>query len=190
MWPTDRIFRRVDMPGNGVTTVGQISINFRTQACWNPGWTFFQRIYFYSNPHLGAVGIAPGGLGNQKDEHIRFIKIDIQWMEITFRTKKLQRSCSVAKEAVKAYGQLRARKLMQRLMELRAADYLSDIPSAPPPRCHELTGNLAGKLSVDLDHPWRLIFRPAHDPVPVRESGGLDWSQVTAIEITDIMDPH
>ena len=111
-------------------------------------------------------------------------------MEITFRTKKLQRSCSVEKEAVKAYGPKRARKLMRRLMELRAADNLSQIPRTPPPRCHELTGNLKGTLSVDLEHPWRLLFVPANDPLPKKQDGGLDWERVTAITITAIDDPH
>jgi len=38
-------------------------------------------------------------------------------------------------------------------------------------------------LSVDLDHPHRLIFLPDHDPVPLLPDGGLDWSRVTAIMI-------
>lgn len=79
---------------------------------------------------------------------------------------------------------------MGRLMELRAASNLSEIPKTPPPRCHELTGNLKGVLSVDLDHPWRLLFVPAHNPVPKRKDGGLDWERVTAIEIIEIKDTH
>ena len=46
------------------------------------------------------------------------------------------------------------------------------------------------QLSVDLDHPYRLIFTPAHDPVPRLEDGGLDWSQVTAITILGVEDTH
>lgn len=111
-------------------------------------------------------------------------------MEITFRTKKLQKSCSVEKEAIKTYGPKRARRLMQRLMELRAADNLAQIPRTPPPRCHELTGNLKGTLSVDLDHPMRLLIVPAHDPLPVKRDGGLAWDEVTAVEITAIEDTH
>jgi len=111
-------------------------------------------------------------------------------MQITFRTKKLQKHCSEEKEAIKAFGSNRARKLMRRLLELNAANDLSQIPKTPPPRCHELTGNLKGQLSVDLEHPWRLLFVPAHDPIPQTEDGGLDWAQVTAVEIIDIADTH
>ena len=111
-------------------------------------------------------------------------------MQVTFRNKKLKKICSIQKEAIKTCGNNRDRKLMQRLMELSAADNLSQIPSSPPPRCHELTGNLKGKISVDLDHPWRLLFVPMNDPLPKKEGGGLDWGQVTAIEITEIADTH
>ena len=79
------------------------------------------------------------------------------------------------------------------MKELRAAESLKDFwpPKSGPGRCHELTGgNLSGKLSLDLDHPYRLIFIPDHDPVPVHEGGGLDWSQITAIKILEIKDTH
>jgi proteic killer suppression protein len=43
---------------------------------------------------------------------------------------------------------------------------------------------------VDLDHPYRLIFIPANDPIPRKQDGGLDWCAVTQIEILEIVDPH
>ena len=46
------------------------------------------------------------------------------------------------------------------------------------------------QLSVDLDGPYRLLFKPANTPVPLREDGGLDWSRVTAITILGITDTH
>jgi proteic killer suppression protein len=44
-----------------------------------------------------------------------------------------------------------------------------------PGRCHELHGDRAGELSLDLDHPYRLLFRPTADPGP-GSGGGLDWT--------------
>ena len=44
--------------------------------------------------------------------------------------------------------------------------------------------------SANLDHPYRLIFRPAEEPVPVKEDGGLDWARVTAVVIIGIEDTH
>ena len=91
---------------------------------------------------------------------------------------------------LKTYGTARTRKLKVRLMELRAACNLAQIPRVPPPRCHELSANRKGQLSVDLDHPYRLIFIPANDPIPRKEDGGLDWDSVTEIEILEIADTH
>lgn len=59
----------------------------------------------------------------------------------------------------------------------------------PAARCHELKGARAGQLAVSLDHPYRLIFEP-REPVPRREDGGLDWTQVVAIEVLEIVDYH
>ena len=83
-----------------------------------------------------------------------------------------------------------ARKLQQRLMELKAASCLADISRVPPPRCHQLSGDRDGLLSVDLEHPYRLLFIPANDPISFTQDGGLDWARVTEIEIVEIGDTH
>ncbi len=88
------------------------------------------------------------------------------------------------------WGTQGAKKLQQRLMELRAADNLADISRVPPARCHELKGNYTGCLSVDLDHPYRLLLVPDHDPVPAKPDGGLDWSSVNAVVVIGIKDTH
>ncbi len=48
----------------------------------------------------------------------------------------------------------------------------------------------SAELSLDLDGPYRLLVKPAHDPVPRRPDGGLDWSQVTAIIVHGVEDTH
>jgi proteic killer suppression protein len=53
-----------------------------------------------------------------------------------------------------------------------------------------LTGNLKGHFSVDLAHPYRLLFVPANDPVPRDVQGGIDRNTVTEIEIVGIEDTH
>ncbi len=111
-------------------------------------------------------------------------------MDIYFKTKKLQKICSKEKIAIKELGPKRAKKLMQRMMELSAAESLSDISIYPPARCHELVGDRKGQLSVDLGHPYRLLFIPADDPVPRKKEGGLDRATVSSIEIIEIADTH
>jgi plasmid maintenance system killer protein len=112
-------------------------------------------------------------------------------MDITFRSKKLEKQLATEKGLTKL-GRDRKAKVRVRLQEFRAAQTLADLapPLSKPARCHELTGDRKGELSVDLDHPYRLIFVPNHDPVPERKEGGLDWQQVTSITIEEIADTH
>jgi plasmid maintenance system killer protein len=111
-------------------------------------------------------------------------------MQITFRTKKLQKICSQAKEAVKKLGPPCAIKLQRRMMQLSAATCLAEIERFSPARCHELSGDRKGQLSVDLQHPYRLLFIPADEPAAEKEDGGIDWNAVKEIEIIEVEDTH
>ncbi len=111
-------------------------------------------------------------------------------MLIYFKTKKLQKICSIKSEAIKKLNAKMAQKLQQRMMELSAADSLADVSTLRPTRCHPLKGNRSGQFSVDLDHPFRLIFIPATDVITEKNSAMLDLSQIDAIEIIDILDTH
>lgn len=111
-------------------------------------------------------------------------------MDILFRTRKLEKDCNDQRLLVRHYGDRRARVIQRRLDELAAAENLSIMDTLKYTRCHELIGDRDGQLSVDLDHPYRLIFRPANDPIPKRDDGGLDWTMVTAVEILKVEDPH
>ena len=91
---------------------------------------------------------------------------------------------------VKRFGPLRAKLLKRRLVELGAATSLEDLQALPQVRCHELKGDRKGQLSVDLDHPYRLILEPATNPAPKKRDGGLDWAKVTEITIVGIEDTH
>ncbi|MCX5845602.1 MAG: type II toxin-antitoxin system RelE/ParE family toxin [Deltaproteobacteria bacterium] len=111
-------------------------------------------------------------------------------MDIYFRTKKLQKICSEEKEMQKQLGMKCAEKLKQRMMELKAADALSDISHLPPSRCHELSGKRARQFSVDIEQPYRLLFVPTNNPIPRLKDGGIDKQRVTEIEIIEITDTH
>lgn len=110
-------------------------------------------------------------------------------MQIHFRTRKLEKVCTGHKEGIKKLGPECARKLRARMADLDAASTLSDMRNLPG-RLHELTGNRHGQLSLDLKHPYRLLFRPAVEPTPRTEDGGLDYSQIDAVQIVDIEDTH
>ena len=111
-------------------------------------------------------------------------------MDVLFGTSKLRKQCIDAKLRVRRYGPRRAALMQRRLDELRAAETLEDIRHLPGPRCHELIGDRAGQLSLDLDHPYRLLMEPANDPVPLQPDGGLDWGLVTAVRVIEVTDTH
>jgi proteic killer suppression protein len=113
-------------------------------------------------------------------------------MDITFSNKKLKKQLNEGKVMIKTHGPKRAALLRVVMAQLRAAPNLGVFapPYSPPNRCHELKGNKKGLLSVDLDHPYRLLFKPINNPVPIRAEGGLDWCGVTAIEINGVADTH
>lgn len=110
-------------------------------------------------------------------------------MELDFSSKKLRRQMQSAVELKRAFGQL-AKPIQMRLGVLAKASTLADVPRCPPERCHELKQNLAGRFAVVLKDNWRLIFRPDHQPVPTKEGGGIDSSNVTAIVIEGVVDYH
>ncbi len=114
-------------------------------------------------------------------------------MNISFQNTKISKSFNEGSQLEKIHGAPRAKRIRIRMAELRAAENLMVFwpPKSPPSRCHELTeGKRHGQLSVDLDHPYRLVFVPDHDPIPQMEGGGLDWRKVTAIKIIGIEDTH
>lgn len=111
-------------------------------------------------------------------------------LEVCFTTKKLQKVCNSDKDLVRRHGPRRAKLIRECLDDLAAIDRLLDIKKIPHHRCHELAGNRKGDFSMDLDHPYRLIFRPSHDPIPEKEDGGIDWSRVSAIVVAGVENTH
>ncbi len=110
-------------------------------------------------------------------------------MEIIFRNAKVRKLCTNSSVAARKLGSVNARRLRQRLDDLHAADSL-EVMRVLPGRCHELEADRAGQLSLDLEHPQRLVFEPAANPAPSKPDGGLDWSEVTAVRILEITDTH
>ena len=77
-----------------------------------------------------------------------------------------------------------------RLAVLEGSPSLAQVPTGPPIRCHLLKGKLREHFAVDLVHPHRLVFRPAHDPLPRKADRAIDIAQVKAIQITAVIDYH
>jgi plasmid maintenance system killer protein len=73
---------------------------------------------------------------------------------------------------------------------LRKAPSLTSVPTGLPERRHRLSGDREGQYAVYLTHPYRLIFEPYHDPIPLRDDGGVDTDRVTSILIIEVVDYH
>ena len=79
-------------------------------------------------------------------------------MKITYRTKKIEKVCTDAKAAEKAYGVEMAGKIHQRIDEITVADTVEILLQFRIGRCHPLTQNRKGQYAMDLVHPYRLVF--------------------------------
>ncbi|WP_242482682.1 hypothetical protein [Thiocystis violacea] len=55
---------------------------------------------------------------------------------------------------------------------------------------HPLTGNRVGQFALRIDGLFRLVFEPAHEPIPRRDDGTVEWAEVTAVRIVFIGDYH
>lgn len=110
-------------------------------------------------------------------------------MEISFKSRKLEKQLTDPKEISKSFGQM-ARRVNQRFKELGAADNLAIMRTILAARCHELTGDRKGELAVDVSGNYRIIFEPNHDPIPRKDDGGLNWEEVTKIQINEFEDYH
>ena len=110
-------------------------------------------------------------------------------MDIVFKSKQLGKLCNDDRLARKKWGKAQAGILGRRLDDLRAAPSL-EVLRGLPGGLHELKGTRAGQLALDLKGGDRLIIEPAHEPPPTKPDGGLDWKQVTAVRIVEVVDYH
>jgi len=110
-------------------------------------------------------------------------------MDISYANSKIRKICTDAKVAQKELGKAGARMLRERLEQMQDAENLEILRFAAGD-WHELKGDRKGQLDCSLLKMTRLIFTPANDPLPTKSDGGLDWSQVTAVENLEVRDYH
>ncbi|MDR2707120.1 MAG: hypothetical protein LBC02_15210 [Planctomycetaceae bacterium] len=110
-------------------------------------------------------------------------------MEITYINSRLRKICTDNKIAVKELGRLCADILLVRLERIKYANNLEELRHTPG-HWHELAGDRWGQLACRLESTTRLVFEPNHEPRPEKIDGGLDWTKVTEITITEIVDYH
>lgn len=111
-------------------------------------------------------------------------------MEISFINTKLAKELADEKTIIRKYGPDNGRRICQRLADFMAAENLDTLRTLPQMRAHELAGDRAGQISVDVKHPHRLLLLPDHSEIPRKPDGGVDWKRVTKVKILGIIDTH
>ena len=109
-------------------------------------------------------------------------------MKIVFKDEKLRALMNDLKALQRKYGKPGAKKITIRLHDLESAETLEDMKSLPG-RCHELAGDRKGQLALDLHKGFRLVFQPREQSL-TGTGQSLDWSQVDAVVILEIIDYH
>ncbi len=105
-------------------------------------------------------------------------------MKLTYKNEKLKNICENPKYnniLVKNYGVEFAKKLPQRIKELKAFNSLNDVPSNLPFRRHKLTGNRNDQFAIRITNQYRLIFRQKDNNI-IKEN----LKEVKEIEIMEV----
>lgn len=79
-------------------------------------------------------------------------------VEITYKTRKIEKVCTIAKEA---------EKIHQRIDEIDASDTVEEMIQFSIGRCHRLNGNRKGQYAMDLIHPYRLVFEKIGNEIQI-----------------------
>jgi proteic killer suppression protein len=110
-------------------------------------------------------------------------------MQIQYSSNKLEKQFSTASEIKKNFG-TNAKRVSQRMDEIKASPNLSVLTQIPAANCHPLKGSRSGEWAMDISANHRMIFEIANEPVPFEENGAINKILVTNIRILKTDDYH
>jgi len=110
-------------------------------------------------------------------------------MKVTISDRKLRKAAKSDSKLRKAYGDVCAKKIRQRLDDLDDALMLEEMRHAAG-NFHELVGDRKGQWACHLENPLRMIFIPHEDPIPMDENSRFVWSEIYGVDIIEIVDYH
>jgi proteic killer suppression protein len=110
-------------------------------------------------------------------------------MNIEYRSNRLKRQLTSATETKKAFGSM-AKKVIQRLSEMKASMNLAVLMQIPAAGCHQLKGSRQGEWAVNISGNFRMIFILTQGPLPKKEDHSLDTATITDIKILGTEDYH
>jgi proteic killer suppression protein len=88
-------------------------------------------------------------------------------LDITYKSKKIEKICTDAKVADKTYGKEMSEKIHMRIDEIMAVDSIEEMIKYRIGRCHPLINNRKGQYAVDLVQPYRLVFEKHGDEIQI-----------------------
>jgi toxin HigB-1 len=88
-------------------------------------------------------------------------------MEVTFRTRKLEKEYLDHRKADQAYGEQIARLYIHRIKIIKQTRDLEELQKLPGLCCHPLKANLRGLWAIKLTGFYRLIFSLAGDRLEI-----------------------
>lgn len=88
-------------------------------------------------------------------------------LQISFKNKKIEKICTDTSYARKKHGIDMANKIHQRINEIKASNDVENMLKFGIGRCHELKGDRSREYSVDLVHPYRLIFSVKRNEIQI-----------------------
>ena len=111
-------------------------------------------------------------------------------MDVTFRTRNLEKCFFSKQKAIKEWGPAAGQKVAQRFKEIQAAPSLKILGMLPHLHLHPLKGKRKGQYAITVIGLLRIILEPKHIPMPKLETSGIDLSKVTHITILEVVDYH
>lgn len=114
-------------------------------------------------------------------------KLDARPVNLAFDTLAPRTLCECQWKAERALGLRAAARLRDRLADIRAADFASELVAGRP---REVEGGRHRYLAVDLAEGYQLVLCANHARIPVYETNRVDWSRVTQVKILRIEVGH
>lgn len=110
-------------------------------------------------------------------------------MIITFADRNLKKYANNNTLAIKKMGAKRAKIYQRRIDDIATAESFADLEFLPG-RFHQLSGDKKDKWACDLDHPYRLVFEPAENPIPKDEDGKQILIEIKSVDIIEVTNYH
>lgn len=108
-------------------------------------------------------------------------------MILAFSTKTIRALCECQAKAERALGLKAAKKLRERLADIRAAGNVTDLIAGQP---REIEGPSLPNYSINLADGYQMILCANHNDIPITTAGRVDWSKVSRVRIHRIEVAH